>query len=955
MAVWDFCGMKHRMPFAASPARTALLLFWLLAALPLLAQDGTIRGTLTALENGVPQPQPFANVAIKGSTISANTDLDGRFNMKAPVGTHTLVASFVGLPNVEREVSVAAGTTVEVDLQFTDGGRVMEAVQVVRERRTYTELAVMMAVRNSDQVANGLGRQQIAKGQDRSAAEAVRRIPGITVTNGRFVMVRGLADRYNTVLLNGVTAPSMEPDRRAFSLDLLPAGALDRMMVYKSGAPELPGDFAGGVIELATLGVPQKNEMKVGYGAGFRCGTTFGEIRQDQRSATDFLGFDAGFRALPADFPAHLNTVTNPAQLAAYGRELPNAWASSTRTAAPDERFSLLFARRIGQDGARNHYGNVTSIDFSNTSATWTAQRYDYNNYDAAARRSDTIYNYRDQENTRTARLGVMNNWSALIGTRTKLEFHNLFNQMGENQVTERTGRNLEESFDVRNQAFRYEQRTLYSGQLHGSHELAADRANLDWTLGYSRAWSQVPDLRRLRAVRNIGETDGPYQVVVAPTASTLDAGRFFSNLDESTWTGKVGLDRKFGKEDAALKAVLRAGAFAERKDRSFAARWMSFRKANTSQFDNTLTILPPDQIFAETNINGTTGFKLAEGTNPSDQYTATNALMAGYIGTTVKWGKHLTVSGGLRVEYDRQELESATYGGQAVRVENPLTSVLPSVNAAWNITEESLVRVAWSSTLNRPEFRELAPFSFYDFSTNNVLFGNPELTIATIRNMDARWEWYPELGATVSLGVFRKDFTGPIELFFVPGAGSGGTRNFTFRNAEGAHSTGAELEVRRSLGALFGSKRLRNLGLLFNGTLVQSTVTLGPKAAGQANERPMMGQSPYVVNAGIFYADTAAGIQCNVVYNTFGKRLHAVGSFGTPDIYEMPAGSLDATVGKDIGRKVQLKLGAQNILDARTLLRQDGNGDGTIGGNDELISSFRRGSYFTAGITWTL
>jgi outer membrane receptor protein involved in Fe transport len=191
--------------------------------------------------------------------------------------------------------------------------------------------------------------------------------------------------------------------------------------------------------------------------------------------------------------------------------------------------------------------------------------------------------------------------------------------------------------------------------------------------------------------------------------------------------------------------------------------------------------------------------------------------------------------------------------------------------------------------------------------------------------------------------------------LFFVPGAGSGGTRNFTFRNAEGAHSTGAELEVRRSLGALFGSKRLRNLGLLFNGTLVQSTVTLGPKAAGQANERPMMGQSPYVVNAGIFYADTAAGIQCNVVYNTFGKRLHAVGSFGTPDIYEMPAGSLDATVGKDIGRKVQLKLGAQNILDARTLLRQDGNGDGTIGGNDELISSFRRGSYFTAGITWTL
>jgi TonB-dependent receptor len=958
MAVWDFCGMKNCMPFAASPARTALLLFWLLAALPFLAQDGTIRGTLTALENGVPQPQPFANVAIKGSTIRANTDLDGHFNMKAPAGTHTLVASFVGLPNVEREVAVAAGATVDVDLQFTDGGQAMEAVQVVRERRTDTEAAVMMAVRNSDQVANGLGRQQIAKGQDRSAAEAVRRIPGVTVTDGRFVMVRGLADRYNTVLLNGVAAPSMEPDRRAFSFDLLPAGALDRMMVYKSGAPELPGDFAGGVIELATLGVPQKNEVKVGYGAGIRCGTTFGDIQQDQRSATDFLGFDDGSRALPADFPAHLNTVTNPAQLAAYGRELPNTWAASMHTAAPDQRFNLLVAHRFGKDGARNHYGNVTSIDFSNTSATWTARRYDYNTYDAAAGRSDTIYNYRDQENTRTARIGVMHNWSALIGTRTKLEFRNLLNQMGENQVTERTGRNFEEGFDVRNQAFRYEQRTLYSGQLHGNHELVGDRADLDWTLGYGRAWGQVPDLRRLRTVQNIGAigaSDSPYQVVIAPTASTLDAGRFFSNLDESTWTGKVGLDRKLGKEDAALSAVVRAGAFAERKDRSFAARWMSFRKANTSQFDNTLTTLPPDQVFAEANINGTTGFKLAEGTNPSDRYTAANTLMAGYIGTTVKWAKHLTVSGGVRVEHDRQELEGATYGGQAVRVDDPLTSVLPSANAAWNITEKSLVRVAWSTTVNRPEFRELAPFSFYDFSTNNVLYGNPGLTTATIRNLDARWEWYPEPGATVSLGVFRKDFTDPIELFFVPGAGSGGTRNFTFRNAEGARSIGAELEVRRSLGALFGSERLRNLGLLFNGTLVQSTVTLGPQAVGQENERPMMGQSPYVVNAGIFYADTAAGIQCNVVYNSFGKRLHAVGSFGTPDIYEMPAGSLDATVCKDIGRKVQLKLGAQNILDARTLLRQDGNGDGNIGGNDELICNFRRGSYFTAGITWEL
>lgn len=955
MAVRDFCGMKNRNSFRVAAFRLALLLLALLPALVGIAQNGTVHGTVTAMENGVLVPQPFANVLVKGTATGVSTDLDGRFTLTVAAGDITLVASMVGQPNVEQVVSVPPGGNVQAAIALGDGTVEMEAVHVVRERRVHTEAAVMMAVRNSEQLVNGLGRQQIAKGQDRSAADAVRRIPGVTVTDGRFVMVRGLADRYNTVLLNGVSAPSMEPDRRAFSFDLLPAGALDRMMVYKSGAPELPGDFAGGTIGLSTLGVPEKNEVKVSLGTGIRSGTTFGDIRQDQRSGTDFLGFDDGSRALPTSFPDHLNTVDDAAQLAAYGRALPNTWSASTATAAPDLRLGLLIARRFGKENAHARYGTVTSIDLSNTSATWSAQNYNYNAYNATTGRSDTIYSYRDRENLRSARLGVMHNWSALIGTRTKLEFRNLLNQMGENGVTERTGRNLEEGFEVRNQAFRYEQRTLYSGQLHGSHDVMADRGNVDWTIGYGRAWSKVPDLRRLRTVRNIGASDSPFQVVIAPTASTLDAGRFYSDLDESTWTGKLGLTHKLGAEDAKLSAVLRAGGMAERKDRDFSARWMSFRKANTSQFDNTLVTLPLDQVFSEAHINGSTGFKLQEGTNPSDRYTAANTLIAGYASTTVKWAKLFTVQGGVRVEYNRQELQGATYGGQPVRVDEPVTSVLPSVNAAWNITETSLVRVAWSNTVNRPEFRELAPFSFYDFSTNNVLYGNPELTTATIRNLDARWEWYPSPGETVSLGVFHKDFTNPIELFFVPGAGSGGTRNFTFRNAEGARSIGAEVEVRRSIGSLFGTDRLHNMGLLLNGTLVQSNVILGPQAVGQENERPMMGQSPYVVNAGLFYADTASGIQCNVVYNTFGKRLYAVGSFGTPDIYEMPAGSLDATVGMELGNRVQLKMGAQNILNARTLLQQDGNGDGSITDNDEMISSFRRGAYFTAGLTWTL
>ena len=934
--------------------RTLVLFIFATFTSLLFAQNNAIQGTVFAMENGVETPQPFANVLIKGTSSGVSTNLDGRFSIKAEPGTVTLVVSLVGRPNLEKQITVLAGETTTTELVLQNGAQEMDVVQVVKERRVNTEVAVMQAVRNSDQLANGIGQQQIAKGQDRTAADVVKRVPGLTITQGRFVMVRGLADRYNTVLLNGVTAPSMEADRKAFSFDLLPSGALDRMMVYKTGAPELPGEFAGGIIALSTLGVPQQNEVKVSYGIGILSGTTFHEIQQDQTGKTDFLGFDDGSRGLPSDFPKHLNTVSNSDQLAALGRELPNTWTASGNQAAPDQRFGLLLAKRMASPGGQNQYGTVTSINISNTSGSYTSQNYNYNSFDVAAQHSDTIYHYNDNENLRTARVGVMHNWSALIGPRTKLEFRNLFNQVGENQTTVRTGEDLEAGFDVRNFSYAYTQRTLYSGQLHGTTDLMQDRSHLDWTLGYGRALGKEPDLRRVRTVRNIGESDAPYQVVVSPTASTLDAGRFYSDLDENTWTGKLGISRDLGKASSKLNAVVRAGGLAERKARDFSARWMSFRKANSGQFDNSLAGLPLEEIFSEENINGTNGFKLEEGTNPSDSYTASNTLMAGYAGTTVKWAKLFVLSGGVRVEHNRQELDGATYGGQKVRVDNPLTSVLPSVNASWNITEKALVRVAWSNTVNRPEFRELASFSFYDFSSNNVLYGNPELTTATIRNFDARWEMYPSLGEVISVGVFQKSFTDPIEMFFVPGAGSGGTRNFTFKNAERAQSIGAELEVRHSLNSIFKTGALSRVGVLLNGTLIKSTVTLGAQAVGQDQERPMMGQSPYVVNAGLFYTDTASKFQCNVVFNTFGKRLYAVGSLGTPDIYEMPTPALDITLGKRFGEHFDLKAGIQNLLNARTLLQQDSNADGKVGSSDEEIMSFRRGAYFNMGLGYT-
>ncbi len=934
----------------------------LLSTLFGLAQRGTITGTVTAMENGKAEPQPFASVTVrssgvenKGTSTGASTDLDGKYMFKVEPGNYTVVTTMVGYPSVEKAVSVIEDQSVTVDLELNGGAQEMKAVEVVKEKRVETETAVLMETRKSDQVVNGIGRQQIAKSQDRTAGDVVKRIPGVTIINDRFVMIRGLADRYNTVLLNDAVAPSLEADKRAFSFDLIPSGALDRILIYKSGAPELPGDFAGGVVKVATVGVPEKNETKLNYAASYRSGTTFNDFYKSQGSGTDALGFDNGFRKLPSDFPANLYDVSDVQQLAALGREMPNNWTAQKSTATPDQRAGFFIARRFGKQGG-NTYGNVTSIDYTSTSQHYTAHNYNYNTYDLTAQRSDTIYNYTDNEYLHNVRASVLHNWSALIGTKTKLEFRNLFNQLGEDRTTMRTGRDLEGNSDVRNYAFRYQQRTIYSGQLHGSHELGnSDMSTLNWTLGYGKGINKEPDFRRVRTQRDLDQADanGPYHLVLASGASTLDAGRFFSDLNETVMSGKLDFEQKIRVKKEGLGVKVLAGGYTERKDRDFSARWMSFKMANLVGFDNSQLSLPLDQVFSTDHINSTTGFKLEEGTNPSDKYTGANTLLAGYVSGQVSMEKKWNVSGGVRVENNRQELTSATYGGQKIGVDKQLIFVLPSVNATWNFGEKSLVRAGYSATVNRPEFRELAPFSFYDFSTNNFIYGNPNLRTATIQNADVRYEIYPTLNEVLSLGAFVKNFTDPIEMFYVPGTGGGGTRNFTFGNAKGAQSFGAEAEVRRSLNGWFTEGWLSHLGVLFNATYIHSEVDLGTTQGGQSATRPMMGQSPYVLNAGLYFSQPEKKLQYNILYNICGQRLFAIGSVGIPDIYEMPRNVIDATVSKGIGKHLEVKLSAQDILDQPVRLVQDSNANGSLESTDEEVMSYRRGAYFSAGASW--
>ncbi|MFM7430332.1 MAG: TonB-dependent receptor domain-containing protein, partial [Flammeovirgaceae bacterium] len=397
--------------------------------------------------------------------------------------------------------------------------------------------------------------------------------------------------------------------------------------------------------------------------------------------------------------------------------------------------------------------------------------------------------------------------------------------------------------------------------------------------------------------------------------------------------------------------------------DRSFKARTFSY-----GNFPN--QPLPPefyqvnfDQIYTRENLvnpndaAGSTNYAkliINEGTNASDVYTAQNNYHAGYLNFYKAIDK-FKMTLGTRIEYNQQKLNSADDKGP-VKVNNPITSYLPFVNLSYNFSEKTLVRLAYSKTVNRPVFRELAPFNYYDFDRNANTYGYDSLKIADIHNVDLRWEKYPSASENISFGIFYKQFINPIESRLQQGSNI----IYTFINAETATSFGAEVDFRKSLDGLTESGFVDKLSLVFNAAVIKSMVTLPARASNQDKERAMQGQSPYVINAGLLYNNTERGLQVNVAYNVFGKRIFAIGDFNqqsgialNPTQYEMPRNQIDLTISKDFGRKFNAKLGIQDILNEKYQLIQDTNSDKQITSFDDPIQVYRPGQYITFGVTY--
>ena len=914
-----------------------LLLFGSFLALTAQAQTGVICGTVTDAK--FKEPLIGATVSIEGTTIGAITDIDGNFRIeKVQPGKYTLVASYVSYKTQNiKDVAVVAHQEAVVRIELSDADLQLQNVVVVAQRKLGTETAVLNTVRKSLPVVSGISAQQISKTQDSDAAEVLRRIPGITIVDDRFIVVRGLAQRYNNVWLNNATTPSSETDSRAFSFDVLPSSLIDNMMVYKSPSAELPADFSGGFVRLMTKNVPEGNTFNVSYQLGFNTNATFRDFQLTKGHAIDYLGFGAGKRALPSGTPAHLNDVST-SDAAAFTRRVNTGWDISHFTALPEQKLTFTMNRLFNIGDWK--IGNITNVNYSTGYDYYELKNNNYLSYDMTNDQSSYRYKYDDVQYKNTTKLGALFNWSFLKGN-TKYEFRNFFNQRGSSSLTQRQGTDYYSEENIRKWESLYTGRTTYAGQLAGEHRWNDDVDKVDWTVGYAYAAYNEPDRKVVKSMERKQDSELKYYV--------SDPTRYYQDLKDNSFSLATNYEHIFTVSDL-FKPTLNAGVYGEYKKRNFDARRFVYNLLGNGY--NRFAEWDYSSIFSDENISADRIY-MKESTNKSDSYTSDNLLGSGYVSAKLNYGEKLNANVGVRMEYYRLKLDGYESDGiKPVHLDQNSTEFFPSLNVAYSLTDKQQVRVAYGRSVNRPEFREVVPYVYYDFALDANITGNVDLKNAYTNSVDLRYELYPSPGETVTIGGFYKYFADPIEQTYRE-AGSG--LQYTYHNADHAKAFGVEVDIKKHLNFI----GLKDLSFVFNGAYIHSKVYF-PEGSFERN-RAMQGQSPYLINTGLFYQNDTKGLSASVLYNRIGKRIETVGvpaqnpNDDIPDIYEMPRNSLDLSFSKKLGNYVELKAGVKDLLNSKIEYKQFLELTDAAGAKrevEQLVRSYRPGVTVNVGVS---
>ena len=908
------------------------------------------KGMLELVVTNRETEQPVANARLffKGYSVEATTDEQGRASIELSEGKYDISLvhpSYV--MQVLKDVSVKADETQQQKVVMMPSDITLDEYVVTAPAVEGSLASTFTELRESNVIGDALSSEEFSKSGDSTAADALKRVTGITIVDGKFVYVRGLGERYSVVLLNDLHIPSPEPTKRVVPLDIFPSSVIQSMNIQKTWAADLPGTFAGGDVLIESKEIPKEdNYIELSLGTTFHDSTGDSVKTNSDNSnglPADIIAKSSNFQELQRGFPNLGVPGYTPEELDAINSAIVNYrdYNLENTELKPGQKIAVDAGQSFKTSGGLR-YGFVgtlyASTDENSKEAIKFNTFYDIPNSTLSAGERSHY-----QQTDLSEKLGGL----LSLGLGDDDKHHVKYTFLGFSDKNESTTFSQKDGGpagpgidDEERTYLSYVEQTLMVHQLSGEHRFDVRDSLGDNFKDIELTW----DVEKAEATRlEPGTVEYTYEKTSNDTDFTLNKDIWFLYSDLEDEVDNARIDIKVPYRVNGLDHFTSVGVFKYSKTRA-----LDNRRFKAEHGLGTDVFTDIDSVFTQETVDND-DLVLTSNYRPADAYTAEQEVDAFYLSQLIALSSDLELLAGVRMESSTQKLIDTKSGLPYEPLETDDT--LPSIALNYSITEKHKIRFAYSSTLSRPDFREFSPNRFKDPITEDIVFGFPELEYTTIDNFDLKYEWYISYDEMFSVGLFQKDFTNPIETVVnIDTNSQAGNKIVTYRNALGATSSGIEFGLRKKLGFL--AEGLDDYFMSMNFASIDSNIELDKNSNDQfiqeltTTDRPMQGQSPYVLNFNMGYDNINTGRSAVLAFNQYGERIVALGSFGAPDYYEQPFAKLDFVLKwrlndtyddqvKKIGYGVGLKV--TNILDSSKEIRQ----------GDQLVETYDPGRSF--------
>lgn len=944
-----------------------------------LAQKGTIRGVVVDAETG--EGLIGAPIFNQDRSTYTRADFDGSYTLKLNPGEQYIKCQFPGYEDDSVLVKLEAGATITVDIRMVEKS-LGPGIVIKAKAITGGVVDVLKDEREEGGTTSGLSKDDMRNQDVSNAATAAGKIGGVSVQGGKYVFVRGLSDRYSKTTVNGAEVPGLDPNRNSVQMDLFPANLIDKLTVYKSFTPDLPGSFTGGLVNIETRDFPESFIVGASIKFGFNTQSSFNNdfLTQTTTSSTDFLGFDNGTRGIPSQVQSYTTDdfnnlyLTDNAKLDELGKSFSRDFDPIRKLSSMNSSYSFSIGNQIDPANENKQYPKIGYV-------VGVSYRKNFNYYDNGFQGRYNLVGSVNTDDALNAELELDDTqasedvlWGTLGNVTVKTNSYNSIGIMGarfQNGISSTRyleGNNFNDANDLffQTRTLMYQQRALTTGQLKGEHvlgkkdtvDLASNTHNMrmDWVASYTMSQQETPELKFFTNDYTVSGTDTSYDLQAALYS---DPSQFYRYMEETNLDLKVNFEKPFDTyKDSTGKGLggkFKFGGSYVDKERVFSEKRYDFvmQSGSDMQYEGSIAEYMADDKFRAGDF--TNGFIYTQdATEKRNSYVGSETNIAAYAMADFYAAEKLRLVVGARAESDTIYSRSLSPTlADSVGGFNKL-DILPSLNGTYLMKGDTLqLRFAYTRTLARPTFRELAPFSSFDFVGGNVFVGNRSLRRTAVDNLDLRLEYYPTAIQKISFGVFAKQFTDPIERAFNPEAANA---ELTWRNVDNAIAYGAELDFRFKLDSL--SDGLKGFTVGGNLTYVYSEVKIPAKEyvvilaqdPNAPDTRQMFGQAPYIINGFVSYSNDSLGLLANLNFGVSGDKLSVVTVGGTPNVFENARPNLGFNIAKKLGAfdQFQVKLTAQNLLNPDFKQYYEYNGQ------EYLFGSYKKGRYFTLALRYT-